>query len=324
MRADRLLALLMLLQTRGSLTASQLASELEVSERTIYRDLTALSAAGVPVYAERGPGGGCRLIEDYRTNLTGLTADEVRALFTLSIPAALDQLGMGQELRAALLKLSASLPDSRRGDERQVRQRLHLDTRPWSRADEPVPHLNRVQQALWQDHWLKVAYRSEFGTHIDQTVAPYGLVAKGNTWYLVARYRDHLRVIRVARLEETILLDETFPRPDDFDLSAFWDDWCTRYEQNLPSYLVRVRLNPDLIRFLPRFFGDQAPAIWSRLEPPDETGWQAVDLHFETFEEARSRLLGMGSAVEVLDPLPLRESVVDFAQQITLLYSLDK
>ena len=141
MRADRLLSLLMLLQARGRMTAQELAAELEVSERTIYRDINALSASGVPVYAESGPGGGCALLDSYRTNLTGLTADEARALFMLNIPAALDQLGVTQELKAALLKLSAALPEARRRDEERIRQRIHLDSTWWFQAEEPLPHL---------------------------------------------------------------------------------------------------------------------------------------------------------------------------------------
>src|SRR5512136_703550 len=136
MRADRLLSLLMLLQARGRMTAQELAAELEVSERTIYRDINALSASGVPVYAESGPGGGCALLDSYRTNLTGLDQDEVRALFMLSIPAPLDQLGVSQELRTALLKLSAALPDTRRGDEERTRQRIHLDSTWWFQPEE--------------------------------------------------------------------------------------------------------------------------------------------------------------------------------------------
>jgi predicted DNA-binding transcriptional regulator YafY len=141
MRADRLISLLMFLQTRGRMTAQELAKELEVSERTVYRDIKALSTAGVPIYTMRGPGGGCALLDSYRTDLTGLTDDEVRALFMLSIPAPLAELGVSQELEAALLKLSAALPAARRYEENRVRQRILLDSIPWFHPHEPVPHL---------------------------------------------------------------------------------------------------------------------------------------------------------------------------------------
>ena len=154
MRADRLLSLLMLVQTRGKMTVKKLADELEVSERTIYRDITALSATGIPVYASRGPGGGVRLIEEYRTTLTGLTPDETRALFMLSIPAPLTQLGLGEKFRGALLKLSAALPDALRTDESRTRQRIHLDSSWWFQSEQQVPCLQTIQQALFQDRRL--------------------------------------------------------------------------------------------------------------------------------------------------------------------------
>lgn len=233
MRADRLISLLILLQTRGSLTSQQLADELEVSVRTIYRDLQALAIAGVPVYMERGPGGGCSLLEGYRTNLTGLTPQEARALFMLNIPAPLDQLGVTQELKAALLKLSAALPASRRSDEESSRQRIHLDSSGWFQAEESVPCLPAIQQALWQDRKLHLTYRADFGTQVQQIVAPYGLVAKASTWYLAyAHPSGDERALRVSRVTEAVILDETFERPAGFDLPEFWKGWCVDFEDS--------------------------------------------------------------------------------------------
>src|SRR5512147_1801731 len=202
MRADRLLSLLMLLQARGRMTAQELAQELEVSERTIYRDINALSASGVPIYAESGPGGGCALLDSYRTNLTGLTADEARALFMLSIPAPLDQLGVTQELKTALLKLSAALPEARRHDEARIRQRIHLDSLGWFQEAGAEPHLQTLYRAVWEDRKVAVTLRLEFGaflqTQIEQVIAPYGLVAKAGVWHIVAAVDDRLRVYRAA------------------------------------------------------------------------------------------------------------------------------
>jgi predicted DNA-binding transcriptional regulator YafY len=226
MRADRLLSILMLLQARGKLTAEQLAAELEVSVRTIYRDLDALSAAGVPVYAERGPGGGCALLDSYRTTLTGLTQDEVRALFMLSIPAPLAELGVGQELRAALFKLAAALPASRRGDEERVRRRIHLDSVAWFQTNEPVPYLHTIQRAVWDDRRLDLVYRLPFDARGQWRVEPYGLVAKASTWYLVCTHGGHIRALRVSHVLDARLVDEPFQRPADFDLAAFWRAWC--------------------------------------------------------------------------------------------------
>src|SRR5512140_768212 len=186
MRADRLLSLLILLQARGQMSAKDLADELEVSERTIYRDITALSAAGVPVYASRGPGGGVRLIEEYRTTLTGLTPDETRALFMMNIPAPLMQLGVGEKFKGALLKLSASLPETRREEEARTRKRILLDSSWWFQSEQEVPCLQIIQQALFQDRRLRIKVRWDFfHTEFEQAAEPFGLVAKANIWYLV-------------------------------------------------------------------------------------------------------------------------------------------
>src|SRR5512133_259089 len=203
MRADRLLSLLMLLQARGRMSARELADELEVSERTIYRDITALSASGVPIYASRGPGGGVRLIEEYRTTLTGLTSEETRALFTMSIPAPLMQLGMGEKFRGALLKLSASLPDTRRVEETNTRQRILLDSSWWFQSEQDVPCLETIQQALFQDRCLHIKVRWEFfNTEFEQDAEPYGLVAKANIWYLVYGRGGTPHVTRVSQVVE--------------------------------------------------------------------------------------------------------------------------
>jgi predicted DNA-binding transcriptional regulator YafY len=323
MRADRLLSLLMLLQTRGSMTAQEIARELEVSERTVYRDMTALSAAGVPVYAERGPGGGCSLLEDYRTNLTGLTADEVRALFMLSIPAPLDQLGVGQELRAALLKLSAALPASRRADEQSSRQRIYLDASGWFQSEESVPHLKTLQAALWQDRKLDLTYRSDFETEIDMLISPYGLVAKATVWYLVGGREDHIRVLRVSRITEAKISPEIFERPPEFDLATFWKTWREDFEESRSRYNVSARIAPELIPALPQYFGDAATSILSNAAQADANGWVKVTLPFESFFAARTRILGFGNTIEVVEPLAMRRSVIDFAEQILNFYSGD-
>ncbi len=323
MRADRLLSMLMLLQSRGRMTAQQLAGELEVSVRTIYRDLDALSAAGVPVYAERGPGGGCALLEDYRTTLTGLTPDEARALFMLSVPAPLADLGVSRELKAALLKLSAALPTARRGEEEQVRGRIHLDSVAWFHSGEAVPHLHTIQQAVWTDRQLDLVYRLPFDAQAEWRVEPYGLVAKANTWYLVCARNGHLRVLRVSRVVDARLLDDGFERPADFDLAAFWRGWCADVEENRPSYPVALRVAPQLVPWLPRVFGEQGREAQRHAGPADTEGWIPLTVVFESLEDARTQILGLGRAVEVLEPLALRESVLDFARQIVGLYAQD-
>ncbi len=325
MRADRLLSILMLLQARGRVTAQRLAEELEVSVRTIYRDVDALSTAGVPVYAERGPGGGCALVDGYRTSLTGLTTDEVKALFMLSVPASLDELGMSQELRAALRKLAAALPAAQRQDETMVRQRIHLDWSDWSQGEEATPHLQTIHRAVWEDCRLHLAHREFVGPQgferFERLVDPYGLVAKAGRWYLVCAGEERLRVYRVSRILDARITDDHFERPPGFDLAAFWESWCAGREEGRPTYPVTVRVSPGLATFLPLHFGDCIREAIAQAGPPDGEGWITLTLPFETFEEARWRILGFGRAVEVLEPEALRLSVIDFAGQIVEFYS---
>ena len=319
MRADRLLSLLMLLQSRGQMSARALAEELEVSERTIYRDIIALSTAGVPVYASRGPGGGVRLVEEYRTTLTGLTPDETRALFMMSIPAPLLQLGMGGEFKAALLKLSASLPETRRLDEARTRQRIHLDSSWWFQSEE-VPSLHIIQQALWQDRRLRLRVRWEFfSTEFEQIAEPYGLVAKANVWYLVYGRGGNPQVRRVSQIVEAEMLPDCFTRPAGFDLEDFWGNWCRDYESQV-GFMAKVRVSPNAIPLLVEYVGERLRSRLSQDQAPDAEGWVTLELPFESFIAARTRLLGLGRAVEVLEPETLRKSLIDFAEQIVGFY----
>ncbi len=321
MRADRLLSILLLLQARGRTTAASLAEELEVSVRTIYRDLDALSAAGVPVYAERGPGGGCALMDNYRTTLTGLSPDEVRALFMLSIPAPLAELGVDRELKVALLKLSAALPASRRSDELQARQRFHLDATGWSEASEPAPHLRTLHQAVWQDRILQITYRLPFEAQARWQVESYGLVAKASAWHLVCRRAGHMRVLQASLVVDARLSDETFARLPGFDLAAFWQEWCAEVAENRANYQATVRIAPQLVPWLPCFFGTQIRDKVDRAGAADPEGWFRLKLSFESLEQARDRLLAFGGAIEVLAPRALRASVADYAAQTVALYA---
>ncbi len=320
MRADRLLSLLMLLQTRGQMSAKELADELEVSERTIYRDITALSTSGVPIYASRGPGGGVRLVEEYRTTLTGLTSEETRALFTMGIPAPLAQLGMQEKFKGALLKLSASLPDTRREEEARTRQRILLDSSWWFQTEQDVPCLQTIQQALFQDRRLRMKVRWEFfNTHFEQEAEPYGLVAKANIWYLVYGRGGSPHVTRVSQIVEAEMLAGCFDRPPGFQLQSFWEAWCREYEAQ-PPFCARVRVAPEALTFLAEYVGDRAKGWIASQHEPDPDGWVTLELPFESFIVARSRLLGLGRAVEIIEPDALRKSLIDFAEQIVEFY----
>jgi predicted DNA-binding transcriptional regulator YafY len=325
MRADRLLALLMLLQARGRMTAGQLAEALEVSARTVYRDLDALSAAGVPVYAERGPGGGCALLDGYRTSLTGLTGDEVRALFMLSVPAALEDLGLSGELRAAMRKLAAALPPAQRGDDERVAARIHLDWSGWGRRGDPAPqpsHLEAMQAAVWEDRCLAITYRAQVGPHVvefEAAVEPYGLVAQAGVWHLVARTDGVMQVYRASQVTGVKPTAQRFSRRAGFVLAAFWQAWRAGQEEQRPVFIVTVRVAPALAPYLPFYFGDAIRAALAAA-PRDAEGWATLPLAFERFEEARERILGFGAAVEVIAPLAVRLSIIDFAQQIVAYY----
>jgi len=241
MRADRLLTILLLLQTKGKMKARELAAELEVSERTIYRDIDALSIAGVPVYSDPGPDGGYALLDSFRTDLTGLSEGEVRALFMLSVPAALADLGVSQELKSALLKMSAAVPDTHRLSEERVRQRIHIDSSWWRQGEERVPHLKAIHKAIWDDQRLFVRYRPPFAVEIERSIEPYGLVAKAGVWYMVYCRNERLNAHRVSDLFEVWPLDESFERRADFDLAEFWSAWCVEHESQLTVFSSGLR-----------------------------------------------------------------------------------
>ncbi len=320
MRADRLLSLMMLLQTRGRMTAEQLAEVLEVSDRTIYRDLIALSSSGVPIFTERGPGGGISLIEEYRTSLTGLTTDEVRALFMMNVPAPLIQLGVSREFKQALLKLSAALPDSRRTDEARSRQRIHLDSSWWFQEAVARPCLAVIQDALWRDRRLRLKVRREFfDTEYEQEIDPYGLVAKANIWHLVYGREGSIHVVRIDEVMAAETLDEVFVYPPGFDLPEFWKEWCKEYESR-PRFVARVRVLSEVLPRLHYYLEESSRHFLYVPASPDNDSWVTLDLPFESLISARTRLLGLGRAVEVLEPPALRKSLIDFAEQIADFY----
>lgn len=321
MRADRLLSLLMLLQTRGRMTAEELAEELEVSVRTIYRDMDALSASGVPIYADRGHGGGIALLDNYRTTLTGFTEDEIRTLFLMSIPAPLDDLGLSQDFRSALLKLNASVPSYYNGSAESSRQRIHIDLEPWGdRSIEPVPFLQVLLQAVREDRMINLRYKMPYGHQMEGETAPYGLVAKAGAWYVLVKWKGQIRPIRLSRILSVEVLGETFERPDDFDLQAFWKDWMrATIEASRYEYRVTARIAPSQLPNLPNYFGNEIESQ-AKIAVPDEDGWITISLPFEHFFAARDYFLGRGGAAEVISPEPLRLSVIDFARQVLRKY----
>jgi len=317
MRASRLVSLLLLLQTRGQLTAAELADRFEVSIRTIHRDIEALGDAGVPVEAVRGPAGGYRLARGYRTRLTGLTAEEAEALF--AAPAA--ELGLGRVLADARLKVLAALPAELQERAERSARLFHLDTRGWFRGEDRTPHLPLLASAVWQGKRVRARYR-EGPRVVQRTVDPLGLVLKAGAWYLVARRSVGMRVYRVSRFASVRILGQSFQRPSDFDLSAFWDEWSTAFERNRPRFEVRLRAARAAMHFLRPLVHPDGRAILDGIsrEPPHEE--VELTVPFEQLETAYRELLTFGRDLEVLDPPELRDRIAVAAADVADLYGV--
>jgi predicted DNA-binding transcriptional regulator YafY len=315
MRASRLLSLLLLLQTHGRMTARQLADQLEVSVRTIYRDVESLHAAGVPLYGDAGPSGGYQLLDGYRTRLTGLTTEEAEALFVG--PAA--ELGLGQVFADARLKVLAALPPELQERAERSARLFHLDTRGWFRGEDKTPHLPTLASAVWRRRRVSARYR-EGAKIVRRTLDPLGLVLKAGAWYLVAHRSAGMRVYRVSRFVSVRLRDDGFERPPDFELASFWEDWSTTFERNRPRFDVRLRLPRAGLRYLrPLVHPDGRIALDAvRRDPPTEL--IELTVPFEHLEYAYRELMTFGSDVEVLEPAELRERMLHAAEEVVALY----
>lgn len=323
MQADRLLALLLLLQANGLTSAAALARRLEVSTRTIYRDIDALSAAGVPVYAERGRHGGCALLPGFRTDVSGLTADEARALFVFAGRGLPGGLGHESELKSALRKLLAAVPEAHRPAAVQARERVVVDPTSWSGQAEPVAHLATVQAAVWADRQLRLRYRSsDAPASRELVVEPYGLVAKAGTWYLIGAERGEPRLFRVSRIEAADVLEAPAERPPGLDLEALWLELRRRFDERGGEGLaVRALVRTDnAARFVRMSAGPTIePAL--RRDHPSDPAWTEVDLRFRGEGPAVAFLLGFGGDVEVVEPASLRDAMAAAARAIAARYS---
>lgn len=323
MRASRLVQLLLLLQTNGKLTAARLAEELEVSVRTIYRDVEALSGAGVPIYAESGPGGGVRLVDGYRTRLTGLTADEAEALALSGLPGAASELGLGTVLAAAQLKVDAALPPELRSRAVRMRERFHLDAPGWFAREEPVPHLAELSRAVWEERRVELRYRKADG-EVRRAVDPLGLVLKAGVWYLVARSgrTQSLRTFRVSRVVGVKDLGEDVDRPEDFDLAAHWAAAGEAFFERFANVEVRVRMRRDRLFWLKEVL-DPATArtVLEGAPDPDADGWVEVTFGMEHLDHAAHELLRFGGALEVLEPAELRQRMAGTIAEMSARYA---
>ncbi|RDU97954.1 helix-turn-helix transcriptional regulator [Trinickia dinghuensis] len=312
MRTGRLVSMLLMLQARGRITARALADEFEVSVRTVYRDVDQLSAAGVPVYADRGPGGGFALLDGYRTDLTGMTRAEAETLPIAGLPGAADALGLAEPLRSAQLKLVAALPKGAAGASR-IGSRLHIDPVDWYRRPEPAPLLPLLATAVWEQKRIAMHYRSWSDTQL-RRCAPLGLVLKAGNWYLVAKARTRIGIYKASSIEDLEMLDETFERPDGFDLQAHWSQMVVRFEQNLLKDTATLLVKREAISDLHALGAAAADRAVCGL--PDDEGWCRVTLPVEEERQAARQLLRLGPRVRVLEPPALRDALCRLAREV--------
>ncbi|MGW7314419.1 helix-turn-helix transcriptional regulator [Streptomyces sp. NPDC054865] len=307
MKSSRLLSMLLLLQTRGRMTAAELARELEVSVRTVYRYAEALTAAGVPLYADAGHSGGYELLAGYRTRLTGLSADEAEALFLTGMPGPAAELGLGPAVAAARLKLRAALPPELRAQADRIRLRFHLDAHGWYAEHEEAPHLARVADAVWRGRVIGVRYRRwKAPQEVERRLEPYGLVLKAGRWYLVAG-PEGPRTYRVDQILDVTACDEGFDLPEGFDLAAHWRRSQADFHARLHPEEAVVRLSA---RAAEQLTGAAARALAATGRPdPDVPGWIRAVLPVESPERAQAQFLALAAEAEVLGPPALRARV---------------
>ncbi len=315
MRADRLLSLMLMLGAEGRLTAQVLAERLEISERTVYRDIEALCSAGIPVYTQSGVNGGVFLDENYRISLTGFSRTDIQSLFMSADAGPLADLGLAKE--DSLLKLFAALPAIQRREVERVRQRFFIDPTNWFQIAETPSVFPMLQQAVWEDRVIQVTYQPVEGAAGERLLEAHALVAKANIWYLVGRKPGgDLRNYRASRFEQVALTPQTFARDPVLDLSAYWKDSCERFErfsaEHSPPYSTLLRVHPQAFWFFPGYMNGR----YEKVGVPDEEGWIRVRAVFDSIDRARAQVLGFGTSAEALEPEELKQTVIETAEAI--------
>jgi predicted DNA-binding transcriptional regulator YafY len=318
MRASRLLSILMTLQTRGQTSAEVLAEEFEVSVRTIYRDIDNLSAAGVPVYAERGRSGGFRLMDGYRTKLTGLNQPEAEALFLASLPGPAADLGLREATAAARLKLLAALPEPARAAADAIGQRFHLDPAPWYRDTEPGPLLKTIAEALWTDRRLAVRYESWAGM-VSRDLGPLGVVLKGGVWYLVAEAGGKPLTYRISNILDAQVGEAAAVRPPGFDLAAYWRQWAKAFEASMLTDEAVLLVTEGGLQRLGRLNAAVARAVQASAQPQPDGRFRVV-IPIEGPQNAARDLLSLAAECEVLAPESLRTAIARHAAELAAVY----
>jgi len=310
MRADRLVSITLLLQTRGKMTMQALAHELGVSRRTILRDVDALSLVGIPVYTDGGHGGGVALDEHYRTTLTGLGEAEIRALFISTSSSLLDELGLGEAAERSLLKLLAALPAPQQPSVEHIRQRIYIDPPWWWHDSTPLPFWDALQRAVYEDWRVRALYEHYDGTVAERVLEPYSLVAKSSLWYLIARRDGELRTYRVSRFHNLAVLDEHFERAADFDLASYWQAHLQTFAAELAEYSFTLRVHQRRMNFA-RWL---TPGRYEVLATDGD--WVTARFHYESMDLATMLVFGLGADAQVIDPPDLGQAVIDAARNL--------
>lgn len=315
MRADRLMNIMILLQNRGKMTAKELADELEVSERTILRDMDALTHAGIPIVSERGKAGGWRLMDHFRSRLSGLTSADMTSLFLSPSKELLEDLGLHHSLDTRQ-KLFGAIPDTYRDEAQAMWEKIHIDSGTWKPSNEKNHALTVVKQALWENKELFIRYGRTEGDMKERIVEPLGLVAKGGTWYLVATRNGEIRNYRVSRIGQASLEEETFERPPHFHLPDYWEQSKASFVKNLPAYEVDVWLHPRIVGRI-TFTGKFVKVM--KKEQPTDDGWIPATLQFNDEQEAIEFILGFSDQIRVESP-HLKEKILTAAQAVIAFY----
>jgi len=312
MRADRLLSIILLLQKHHHLTAHELARQLSVTERTIYRDIDALSLSGVPIYTQSGPNGGCFLDESYRTSLNWFTGDELQTLIFASHTHPIQDLHLNKHHDNALMKLFAQLPERYQDQVQLMQQRLYFDASQWYNERTPPAQLNQLKQIVWEDQLIQVIYESWNNKLTQITIAPYSLVYKAGNWYTVAQNQDtqQFRTYRISRLTDIRFLNQSFQRDITFDIATYWADNAQQFAQQLPHYPVQLEIKSGLRHF----FRQVMQGRYEIIEDKGET--LILNVSYTVMEEARMSVLGMGNSATVITPNELRVQVKLYAQQV--------
>jgi predicted DNA-binding transcriptional regulator YafY len=319
-RADRLVAIVLLLQAHGQMTAGDLADRLEASERTIRRDLDSLSGAGVPVYAQRGRGGGWALLGGHRLDLSGLTAEEAQALFLVAGPHALAGLGVEPGVRSALRKLLAALPAPMRYQAEAARSAVLVDPAGWGKRTDRPRHLDALRDAVVAGVQVVMSYAKPGQQAAERRVHPFGLVSKGGTWYLLAGAEAGLRTFRVSRVRSLSVTQDPVERPEDFDLAEAWDGVQEGFPHRRGAMqtvavdvLVEVAAVPMLTAILGR---------WAHLEPVGMEGdWERFTAAFPDPQVAAAELARFGARVLVVKPAAVREELARIGAELVDTYS---